>query len=297
MATADADLGGANMLPPPPARSEGGLYGASSQRAKDGGRWLWFGGLSENTDEGPNLNDWIEGQRGREGSAGSSQSTFTVHRYAGGAWVHFTGLAFAQSCLQGLNGRDLPSGGSLRVRYAGFYEDTSGAPTVQYVKRPLPSKDAKGQVRPRPGATNETSPGAATKQPRPEEGGNGTGPDGKRLKAADGSASAVSSNGHGGTPGGPPPPRTAPTPSAGPSAASAAPSMPPPARGPQWDGGTWTNADVLRLALRSAAPYTSAPQLTSELFGECTGCFFGGRYTHHSRLLPHASSCLFLIRD
>ena len=251
-------------LPPPPARSDGGLYGAWSQRTKDGGRWLWFGGLTENKDEGPNLNDWIESQRGREGSP---HGTFTVHRYAGGAWVHFIAPTLAHSCLQGLNGRDLPNG-SLRVRYAGFYEDTNGPPAVQYVKRPAPAKDPKVQVRPRPGAANEPSPVAASKQSRAEEGGYGTEPDGKRLKAAEGTASAASgrpaakfddgksaggaSNGHGSASGEPPPPRTASAPSAGAPSPSAA-SGPIPTRGPQWDGGTWTNADVLRLAFRSVA--------------------------------------------
>ena len=294
-------------LPPPPARSEGGLYGASSQRSS--GRWLWFGGLSDNTAEGPDLHEWIEGQRGREGSGGASHGTFSVHRHAGGAWVLFTGPTFAQCCVHGLNGRELPGGGNLRVRYAGFYEDVSGPPGVQYAKRPLPAASARSQARPRVGGASEAAPAGASKQPRDEGAGDSRGGsaiteaaagagdaregNGKRLKT-EGSAtspsprpsklddgkppattrdelSSVANDGHSdaGSSTGPSanasaarlastPPSARAGVASGPKASQPA-SQPASARGPQWDGGTWTNADVLRVALRCAHPPGCCP--------------------------------------
>ena len=255
----------------PPARSEGGLYGASTQRA-DGGRWLWLGGLSQSVSDPPDVTEWIEGQRSREGG-GAALGSFKVDRHAGGAWVHFVSPVFAQLCLSGLNGRELPTGGNLRVRYAGFYEDTSRAPAVQYVKRaPAGAASSRGQVRPRAGAATDPPPGAAAKRKVEEGGGSsasargaagadGGDASGKRVKA-EGSRTAVksedgklpsmqnggtssASNGHAGSSSSGGPART--SASAGSPGRPAAKAGKP--AGPQWEGGSWTDADVLRLAL------------------------------------------------
>ena len=276
-------------LPPPPPRTEGGLYGQATQRGA--GRWLWMGGLSENTADGPDLNEWIEGQRNREGG-GAALGSFKVHRHAGGAWVHFVVPTFAQWCVQGLNGRELPGGGALRVRYASYYEDTSGPPAVEYVKRPASSAaSSRGQVRPR--AAGEPVPSAAASKARAEDGGaSADGGDSKRLKAEGGASApgarasvkaeepkpgsqgaatvpngsaASACNGNGASSSGGAAARQVHLGAASARAALSAGAKPGAPGQPTWSGTTWTNADVLRLALRSARHCTSSEPLAPSL--------------------------------
>ena len=224
-----------------------------------------MGGLSENTSDPPDLNEWIESQRTRDGAgANGNLGAFTVHRHSGGAWVHFVQPSFAQWCLQGLNGREVPGGASLRVRYSGILQDTSIPPPVRYVKRAPPNPAAK---RPSPGggasAASSSSKAAVNSTINivgPPDGG-----DAKRVKADSGVDAAAKLNGNGGA--------SSSSSSAGMAAASstnghASRVVPPPpgsrvvgapprpgggvAPGgkPTWDAATMgTNADVLRLAL------------------------------------------------
>ena len=96
----------------PPSRSDGGLYGAPSHRSESG-RWLWMGGLSENTSDPPDLNEWIESQRTRDGAgANGNLGAFTVHRHSGGAWVHFTRPSLARRALGSCLGIGYEVGGN-----------------------------------------------------------------------------------------------------------------------------------------------------------------------------------------
>ena len=111
-----------------------GLFG----RIPSEGRWLWIGGLAADVSNAQ-LTERIGTHQAREGSG----STYELHRRDGGAWVHFARPSLAQMCLTALNGTNLTGaqGGAstLRVRYAADREDTSAAPAVLYLKRPLPT--------------------------------------------------------------------------------------------------------------------------------------------------------------
>ena len=251
-----ATLGGSSAA----GRTEGrGLY----HREKS---WLWFGGLSDEISDKPDLGEMIEAARSREGG-GASLGTTSVHRHAGGAWVHFSSPAFAQACITSLNGTALPNNlGVLRVRYAGENEETSGPPAVRYVKRPPPTGAPAGKGAP---AGNSMSPGRCKVDADGAMGSaDGNSSSSKRVKTEEGAAS--SSSQHRGEAAGsssssvPPPSRQ----NGGLAPPNGQQSLAPPERTasaangshlsreavyagpPLWEGGPGTNADVLRLALR-----------------------------------------------
>ena len=121
------------------AAASAGLYATSADSPQ--GRWVWIGGLAPDISDAQ-LIERIGAHQAREGSG----STFDVHRFEGGAWVHFARPSLAHVCLTALNGTVLTgpkgSASTLRLRYAAHLEDTSAPPAVAYLKRPLPGAAA-----------------------------------------------------------------------------------------------------------------------------------------------------------
>ena len=121
------------------AAASAGLYATSADTPQ--GRWVWIGGIAPDISDAQ-LIERIGAHQAREASG----STFDVHRFEGGAWVHFARPSLAHVCLTALNGTVLTgpkgSASTLRLRYAAHLEDTSAPPAVAYLKRPLPGAAA-----------------------------------------------------------------------------------------------------------------------------------------------------------